>query len=86
MKTVRAWLILTNGEELRVVKRKPYLDPNEVAIEVNIRVPQPPRVIGTIDIELPDPPAVIVDSTVIAYPDLTDDEFDALDTPDEARQ
>jgi len=70
MKTVRVWLVLTNGEEVRVVKRKPYLDPNEVAIEVNIRVPQPPRFIGTINIELPDPPTVIVDSTTVEYPEL----------------
>lgn len=69
MTTVHAWLVLTNGSELRVVKRRPYLDPNEVAIEIKIRVPQPPRIIGAIDIELPEPPAVIVDSSVIQYPE-----------------
>lgn len=68
MKHVQAWLVLTNGDQLRVVKKKPYLAPNEVAIEVNLKVPQPPRIIGKIDIELPDPPTVIVDSTVIEYP------------------
>lgn len=87
VKHIRAWLILTNGEDLRVVKRRPgILAPNEVAIEVNVKVPQPPRLIGTITIELPDPPSVIVESTVIEYPELTDDEFERLDTPEEARQ
>ncbi len=69
---VKAWLVLTNGEDLRVVKRAPRLAPNEVAIEIKIKVPQPPRVIGTVDIELPDPPAVVVDSTVIEYPEEDD--------------
>lgn len=73
MKSVRAWLVLTNGEELRVVKRRPQLSANEVAIEINIKVPQPPRVIGTIDMELPEPPAVLVDSTVTQYPELQEE-------------
>jgi hypothetical protein len=72
MKQLRFWLVLTNGEEMRVVKRRPSLSPNEVAIEVNVKVPQPPRLIGVIDIELPEPPAVIAESTVIEYP--TEDE------------
>jgi hypothetical protein len=69
MKKIQAWLIIVNGIDLRVVKRRPVLAANEVAIEINIKVPQPPRIIGTIDMELPEPPAMIVDSTVIEYPD-----------------
>lgn len=67
-KQIRAWLVITNGSDLRVVKNRPGLRPNEVAIEIKIKVPQPPRIIGTIDIELPEPPPVIVDSTVVEYP------------------
>lgn len=69
MKAMQFWLVLTNGEDIRVVKRRPVLAANEVAIEVKVKVPQPPRIIGTIDIKLPEPPAAIVNSAVIEYPD-----------------
>lgn len=69
MKALQFWLVLTNGEDMRVMKRRPMLAANEVAIEVKVKVPQPPRIIGTIDIELPEPPVAIVESAVIEYPD-----------------
>lgn len=60
MKSIRAWLVITDGTEIRVVKTNPEkkLYPNELAFELNIRVPQPPRIAGVIDIELPEAPPV----------------------------
>lgn len=60
MKNLKAWLVLRNGEDLRVVKKSPVgsLLPNEMAFELNIAVPQPPQIAGVINLELPEAPTV----------------------------
>lgn len=66
-RTLRSWIIIRNGEELRLVKGRPQLAANEVAIEVVVNCPQPPRIVGTITIDLPDPPPVRASSEVVEY-------------------
>ena len=61
--TLKRWLIIRHGEECRVVTKSPVLDSNEVAIEITLKVPQPPRIVGAIDIQLPDPPPVQATAT-----------------------
>ena len=60
MKTLKKWLILRDGEYLRVVSKNPSsgILPNEIAFELNLKVPQPPRIAAVIDIELPEAPPV----------------------------
>lgn len=69
MKTIRAWLIIRNGEELRVVRTRPALAANEVAVEIIINAPQPPRIVGTVTIDLPEPPPAIAKAVAIEYPE-----------------
>lgn len=61
-------LVIRNGAEVRWVKNRPALAPNEVAVTVTITAPGPPRIIGTITIDLPEPPPAIVEATVQPYP------------------
>jgi hypothetical protein len=74
MITFRVWLILRNGRDIRLVRNRPTLLPNEVAIEVNIKAPSPPRIIASVDIELPDPPPAFASATIQEYeePELTE--------------
>jgi len=60
MQTLKRWLVLRNGEDLRVVKKNPAKDllPNEIAFEINLSVPMPPKIAGVINIELPEPPPI----------------------------
>jgi len=60
METLKRWLVLRNGKDLRVVKKNPSRDilPNEIAFEINLSVPMPPKIAGVINIELPEPPPV----------------------------
>lgn len=69
MRTIRAWIVIRNGEELRLTKRRPDLASNEVAVEVVIKAPTPPRIVGTVTIELPEPPPATAESVAIQYPD-----------------
>jgi hypothetical protein len=67
MKTLRAWIIIRNGDDMRLVRRKPYLEMNEVAVEVVVKAPEPPRIVGQVTIELPDPPPALAEAVAIAY-------------------
>lgn len=67
MKTLRAWVIIRNGTDLRLVRTKPVLNPNEVAVEVVIKAPSPPRIVGTVTIELPEPPPATAEAVAIEY-------------------
>jgi len=66
---LRRYLIIRNGTETRLTHRRPELAPNEVCIEIVIKVPQPPRYVSKIEIELPEPPPVFVEAEVMPYPD-----------------
>lgn len=69
MRTLRAWIIIRNGNEMRLVVRKPHLEVNEVAVEVVVKAPEPPRIVGTVTIELPEPPPAHAEAVAIAYPE-----------------
>lgn len=69
MKTLSAWLIIRNGMELRLLTRKPFLQPNEVAVEIRINAPQPPRIVGVVTIDLPEPPPATAEAVAIQYPE-----------------
>lgn len=69
MTTLKAWIIIRNGNELRLVHRQPSLAPNEVAIAVIVKAPDPPRIVGSIEIELPDPPPVYATASVETFDD-----------------
>ncbi len=64
---IRRWIIIRNGDETRLVSRRPRLDPNEVAVEITIDAPNPPRIVGKVDITLPQPPPAYADATVFEY-------------------
>lgn len=66
-RTITAWLIIRNGDELRIVMRKPMLMPNEVAVQLVITAPQPPRVVATINIDLPEAPPVVAHALITEY-------------------
>jgi len=72
MKLTR-YLIIRNGHDLRAVVNLPPLDANEVAVQVTIDVPQPPRSVARIDITLPEPPPAFAEATVLPYPDEGDE-------------
>lgn len=67
MKTLRAWLIIRNGDDLRLRVNRPQLQANEVAVEIIIKAPTPPRIVATVNIELPEPPPAFADATTIEY-------------------
>jgi hypothetical protein len=52
---------------MRLVRRKPYLEMNEVAVEVVVNAPQPPRYVGTVTIDLPEPPPAFAKAEAIEY-------------------
>lgn len=66
-KTIHTWLIIRNGNDLRLVTRRPTLAANEVAVEIVVTTPQPPRIIGTVRIELPEPPPATAEAAAIEY-------------------
>ena len=68
MKLIR-YLIIRNGTDLRAVINLPGLDANEVAVQVTIDVPQPPRIVARIDITLPEPPPAFAEAVVLPYPE-----------------
>ena len=63
------YLVIRNGADVRWVKQRPHLQPNEVAVSVQITAPSPPRIIGMVDITLPEPPPAIVETAVQPYPE-----------------
>lgn len=67
MRTISAWLIIRNGDELRIVTRRPNLLANEVAVNIIVKLPQPPRVVATVNIQLPEPPPILAEATVTEY-------------------
>jgi hypothetical protein len=67
MARITGYLVIRNGDDPRWVKRRPHLEPNEVAIAVNITAPVPPRIVATIDIELPEPPPISAEAIVTEY-------------------
>ena len=69
MKTLRAWIIIRNGDDMRLVRRKPYLEVNEVAVEVVVKAPEPPRIVGSVTIDLPEPPPAFAEAVAIEYAD-----------------
>jgi hypothetical protein len=70
MRTLRAWIIIRNGSDMRLVVRKPHLEVNEVAVEVVVKAPEPPRIVGAVTIELPEPPPATAEAVAIAYSDV----------------
>lgn len=67
MKKLRAWIIIRNGDDLRLRLNKPILAANEVAVEVIINAPSPPRIVGTVTIDLPEPPPATARAEAIEY-------------------
>jgi hypothetical protein len=67
MKTIRAWIVIRNGNDLRLVKNRPQLAVNEVAVELVVKAPVPPRIVGTVTIELPEPPPATAEAVAIEY-------------------
>ena len=59
MRLVR-WIVIRNGNDTRLVTRRPSLDLNEVAVRVTIDAPSPPRIVGEVTITLPEPPPTAV--------------------------
>lgn len=72
-RTLRGWIIIRNGDEMRLVVRKPNLAVNEVCVEVVVNAPQPPRVVGTVTINLPDPPPATAEAFAAQYGEEPDD-------------
>lgn len=68
MRTIRTWLVIRNGDELRLVKTRPQLAANEVAVEVVVNAPTPPRIVGTVTVDLPAPPPAIAKAVAVEYP------------------
>lgn len=66
-KKLQRWLIIRNGEDCRIVTKKPKLDANEVAIEINLEVPQPPRIVANVDITMPDPLPTTVNTKIVDF-------------------
>ena len=66
-KTIRAWIVIRNGNDLRLVKNRPQLAFNEVAVEIVVKAPFPPRIVGTVTIELPEPPPATAEAVAIEY-------------------
>lgn len=66
---LRGFLVIRNGVDVRWVKTMPRLAPNEVAIDVTVTAPGPPRIVATINVDLPQPPPAIVDAAVLPYPE-----------------
>lgn len=69
MTTIKCWLVIKNGADVRVVKTRPLLAPNEVALEVIINAPSPPRIVGSVTVDLPAPPPAHATVEVVEYPD-----------------
>lgn len=69
MKTLRGWIIIRNGHEMRLVSRRPDLLSNEVAVEVRVNAPEPPRIVGVVTIDLPEPPPATAEAVAIQYPE-----------------
>lgn len=64
---LRCWIVIRNGDDMRLTRRQPNLLANEVAVEVIINTPTPPRIIGSVLIDLPDPPPAIATGGAIEY-------------------
>jgi hypothetical protein len=68
VKTIHTWLVIRNGDDLRLAKRRPQLAVNEVAVEIIVTCPTPPRIVGTVNVELPEPPPALATAVAIEYP------------------
>lgn len=69
MRTLSAYIIIRNGVDMRLVRNRPNLDPNEVAVQITVKAPQPPRIVGRVEIELPEPPPATAEAVAIQYPE-----------------
>jgi hypothetical protein len=69
-RTLKAWIIIRNGNEMRLVRNRPRLRVNEVAVEVTVRAPEPPRIVGSVTIELPEPPPATATAAAAEYGEL----------------
>jgi hypothetical protein len=65
--TLNRWIIIRNGDECRLVTKRPDLYANEVAVRLVLNVPQPPRVVATVTIDMPEPLPVEAEAEVEAY-------------------
>ena len=63
---INGFLVIANGSEVRWVKRRPHLAPNEVAVAVNITAPSPPRIVATLNVDLPEPPPAFAEVAEVA--------------------
>lgn len=54
--TINAFLVISDGGALRVVKSRPYLNNNEIAVALNIDVPDAffERMIPVVQVDLPE--------------------------------
>jgi hypothetical protein len=71
-RTIRCYLIVGMNGAVRAVKTIPRPTPTEVVVQVNLRLPTPPKIAAFIDI--PDPPDANVDYTVAEWGPVVDDE------------
>jgi hypothetical protein len=67
MKTITTWLIIRNGDDLRLAKKRPVLAANEVAVQIVVNAPTPPRIVGTVTVDLPEPPPATASVETIEY-------------------
>lgn len=73
MPMLRTHIVIRNGDEMRLVRRRPLnLASNEVAIEVIINAPVTPQVVASVTVDLPTPPPATATVGVITYADEDD--------------
>ncbi len=61
MRNIKAFLVVDLNGSIRAVKNRPRTVPTEVVVEVNLRLPTPPRIAAVLDIEVPEPPDSVVE-------------------------
>lgn len=63
---INAYLIISRGGSLRVVKNRPYLNNDEIAVALNVNIPKVffERLIPTVDINLPEEAIIDVNADI----------------------
>lgn len=66
-RNLTVYLIADLNGEVRVVKKRPRLHPSEVAVQIDLSLPTPPKIAAHLSIDLPEPPEANVDATVAEW-------------------